>query len=691
MAAPLAAQTTPEDTLSYEVDEMVITGTRTYRKIIDVPYSIERIDNLQFVHDRKTAVDNVLGGIPGLFMQSRYGNHDVRISIRGFGSRSNTGIRGVRILLDGIPESEPDGQTRIEAIDFQSIGSIEVVKGNSSSLYTNAPGGVINFLNDLSFPRSMVMSFNEAGSFGLRDNGMKVGVRTDATTFLFTYKYHQAVGFRPHSEDAWNVANTVLETRTGPQTRLTLYGYFADGIIRVPGSLTAAQFAADPFQANRRDVARDARRYTRKGRLGVQFTGTFGPDQEHEVEFTGYGTMKFFDRTARTFRIFNRNGVGMSARYVYRSTLAGLPNEFSAGGDAFTQTGPIEEYENIGGTKGDNLFSLSDEGIGNAGFYLQNNLTVVENLQVLLTGRLDNVVFSSADQLLGVRNSTRSFSRFTPKAALNYKIAPTVAIYGSAGLGFDTPAGNELDNYPSSSSPNLTLNPDLMPQKSTNMELGMKGNLLFPETELFRLVYFDVTLFHSIIQDEIVPFDVFGDVYFRNAAETKRTGLEAGGSTEVVRGLTVRLAYTWSRFRYSSYAAGAVEVDTAGNFVTVDSRFEGNVVPSVPGDNLVAGFTYTRPLTEHLSASLKATYQYVGSMYTDDANSERTGVYQLVGAGLGADVRLGSFTALFSIGVNNLFDKRYAGFVNINSTAGEFYEAGEPRTVYGGINLGYQF
>jgi len=130
----------PADTMEYQIDEMVITGTRTYRKIIDVPYSIERIDNTQFTFERKVSVDNILGGIPGLFLQSRYGNHDVRISIRGFGSRSNTGIRGVRILLDGIPESEPDGQTRIEAIDFQSIGSIEVVKGNSSSLYTNAPG-----------------------------------------------------------------------------------------------------------------------------------------------------------------------------------------------------------------------------------------------------------------------------------------------------------------------------------------------------------------------------------------------------------------------------------------------------------------------------------------------------------------------------------------------------------------------
>jgi iron complex outermembrane receptor protein len=120
------------DSLSYATDDVVVTATRVEKKIIDIPYPVIRLKNTQFKFSKKVSVDDVLENVPGLFLQSRYGNHDVRIAIRGFGSRSNTGIRGVRILLDGIPESEPDGQTRIEAIDFNSIGSIELVKGNSS-------------------------------------------------------------------------------------------------------------------------------------------------------------------------------------------------------------------------------------------------------------------------------------------------------------------------------------------------------------------------------------------------------------------------------------------------------------------------------------------------------------------------------------------------------------------------------
>ncbi|HLT23700.1 MAG TPA: TonB-dependent receptor plug domain-containing protein, partial [Ignavibacteria bacterium] len=199
------------DSLIYETDEIMITGTRTEKRIIDIPYSVFRIDQSVYKFDKKTAINDVLGSVPGLFMQSRYGNHDVRVSIRGFGSRSNTGIRGVRILLDDIPESEPDGQTRIEAIDFQSIGSIEIVKGNSSSLYTNAPGGVINFINDITFDRSFAINFNQIGSYGLRENGFKTGIKTDDYRNLVTYKYHNADGFREHSEDFWHILNTVTE------------------------------------------------------------------------------------------------------------------------------------------------------------------------------------------------------------------------------------------------------------------------------------------------------------------------------------------------------------------------------------------------------------------------------------------------------------------------------------------------
>ena len=208
----------PIDTAFNELDEVVITGTRVSKRIIDIPYSVVRINNLNYRFDKVSGVNDALPSVPGMFMQSRYGNHDVRISIRGFGSKSNSGIRGVRILLDDIAESEPDGQTRIEAIDFNSIGRIEIAKGNASSLYTNAPGGVVNFINDIDFPRSFLMQFNQFGSFGMRSNGLKLGIRTDHYGLLNTYSYQQYDGYREHNTEHWHILNTVVETKPSKNT-----------------------------------------------------------------------------------------------------------------------------------------------------------------------------------------------------------------------------------------------------------------------------------------------------------------------------------------------------------------------------------------------------------------------------------------------------------------------------------------
>ncbi len=674
---------------TYLVDEIVVTATRTHKKIIDVPYAIDRVrmDDVKF--QRMVTVDDVLGDIPGLFLQSRYGNHDVRISMRGFGSRSNTGIRGVRILLDGIPESEPDGQTRIEAIDFQSLGSIEVVRGNASSLYTNAPGGVINFISDIRFPSSFFTNFNQFGSFYLRQNGFKSGVRTDRYGLLTTYSYHNARGYRAHGEDYWHIVNTALEVNAAENATLRIYGYAADGLMRLPGSLTKEQLDADPFQANMRDVSRDTKRITRKGRLGIRYESTFGED---EIELTTYGTIKSFERTAGTYRVFNRDGLGASARFVTHRKLAGRRNEFSVGGDWFYQYGPIQEYENINGKKGDILLNLTDERIGNAGAYAQNSFTLIpERLDFLLTGRYDNVRFNFKNQILEVRSAGRRFEDFTPKAAFNFKLTPTIAAYTSYGLGFDTPAGNELDNFPTSSNTTPLINPDLKPQHSKNYEIGIKGDLIATSSRVFSRVHFGATYFTSIVKDEIVPFDVFGDVFFRNSARTHRSGIEIGLDADVVAGLRCRGAYTFSDFTYDEYAAGTVEIDDEGNIVTAGDDFSGNTVPTVPKNNFSVSLSYERSLAARVTGFVKANYAAVSGLYVDDANSAQTEGYHLVDPLVGIDVAFGKLDLLLSGGANNIFDETYVGFVNINSTAKEFYEAGEPRNYFGGLNAGYRF
>ncbi len=677
------------DTISHELQEVIVTGTRTSQKVIDIPYSVSYLSNINFKYDKKTSINDVLGFVPGVFMQSRYGNHDVRISIRGFGSRSNTGIRGVRILLDGIPESEPDGQTRIEAIDFNAVGKIEIVKGNSSSLYTNAPGGVVNFINNVYSPVNYITQFNEIGSYGLRRNGMKLNFRTKDYGLILTYTYHNYKGYREHSPDFWNIINSVFEVTPSDNSRLELLGYFVTGVIKLPGSLKLTEFEQNPFQAAPDEKNFDYRRISKKGRVGARFNKFWGANNINEIEISGYGTIKYFERVDKRYRIFNRYGLGGTTKYTNRQNLFYYKNEFTAGLDLFYQTGPIEVYQNVNGLKTDNLRGLTDETISNIGFFVQDIFYLIpDKLNILLSSRYDNVVFYDIDRLLESRNSTRKFDAFTPKLAFNYKFNPTLALYGSIGYSFDVPAGNELNNFPTSSDNGAGLiNPDLQPQKSFNVEIGLKGKAMFPGLLLFSENNFDLTLFSSVIRDEIIPFEVFGSVYYRNSAKTWRRGVEFGSESRLIDNFKFKTSYAFSYFKYTEYSALSIKPDLSLN----EENYSGNFVPSVPKHNLNLALIYERPIFINTDIFTKVSYQYVSGMYVNDKNSEKTNSYNLMNFVIGVDQRFGKFNLLLSTGVNNIFDKKYAGFININSTGGRFYELGEPRMYFINLNLGYTF
>lgn len=679
------------DSTQYEIDEVVISATRTEQKVIDIPFSVQRVDQSQWKSSRKMGMNDVLSVIPGLWLQPRYGNHDVRVSIRGFGTRSNTGIRGVRILLDGLPESEPDGQTRLEALDFTAISKIEVVKGNMTSLYTNAPGGVINFFTDKYFPRPFVLSANEFGSYDLRKNGLKFGLTSNDERFMATYSYENYGGYRYHSQEYQSRFNTIYEANLDPVSTISIYGYYVNGLIKLPGSLTLEQYNENYLQANPRDVSRDSKRISNKGRLGITYNTKFGKGNSNFVEVTGYGTIKDLSRTAATYRVFTRYGVGSNFRVINQSKIAGRNNEFSVGGDFYYQTGPINEFNNIGGIRGDELQALTDETISNVGFYFTEQFYLYKDyLSLLITGRYDRVNVAASNLLAGFQDTSRLFDQFTPKFAINYKFNPSMSVYGSFGWGFDTPANNELDNFPFSSDGGYKLiNPDLEPQNTTSYELGYKGEIINNKSNLFTNTFIELSLFDTKIDDAIVPFTVDGNVFFRNAATVKRTGLEFGVNSTIAQGLTVKAAYTYSNFRYGNYEARSINAQGEIN----DADYSGNTEPSNPDNNFSAEVAYQYVYKKNYTFFAKGTVLSVGSMFVDDQNLEqyKTPSYTILGSQIGTNLSFNNFSVMAFAGLGNITNEKYVAFIQVNSDRLEFYEAGIPYNFFGGINLNYVF
>lgn len=676
------------DSSIINIGEVVITGTRISKRIIDIPYPVTRIDYHDFKYDKKIAVDDVLSSVPGLFSQSRYGNHDVRISIRGFGSKSKSGIRGVRILLDNIPESEPDGQTRIEAIDFTSIGSIEIAKGNLSSMYTNAPGGVVNFINDIDFKESFIKQTNQFGSFGMRRNGIKLGIRTKNYGLLTTYSNHGYEGYREHNNEHWNIINAVVETTSTENSSLQLLFYFVDGIIKLPGSLTLKEFEEDPYQAEQRAIDRDTKRLSTKGRLGIRYNTKFGKKLNNEFELTTYATIKYFERTNKEFRIINRNGLGLRTRYTNYSKIFNRSNEFTVGADILFQPARTEYYDNINGNKGDQLLQLLDEKIYNNGYYFSNNFEIAKKkLFLLITGRYDQINFNLKEETLPSRVDKKTFNAFVPKVALNYKLTDRISLYGSYGFSYDSPAKNELESF----DPEYLYNPDLIPQETESIEIGIKGFVINKNNYFFNRMQFEATFFNLNINNEIVPYEIYGEVYFRNAAETNRRGIELGSQIRLINRLDVSFAYTFSDFIYNSYSALSIEIDSVGNIVETENDFSGKIVPSVPRNNIYTSVSYSLPLVRNINGFAKLSYNGISGLWVDDANSNQTDGYQLINSVLGIDMNFGKLNILVSGGMNNMLDEIYVGFTNTNSAEGRFYEAGAPRNYFITANVGYRF
>jgi iron complex outermembrane receptor protein len=709
-AGNLQAQT-PEDSVKYHYGPMTIIGTRYAEPWIQVPLALSYIQPSDIPRGKGYGLDEALVGVPGVLVQSRFGNQDVRLTIRGFGARgagerSNAGTsRGVRILSNGFPDTEPDGRTSFDLTEISGAGGIEVIRSNASSLYGNASGGVINIMSNTMFETPFVSFTESFGSYGFRKEMITAGAMVGSGKMYFSMSNTNWDGWRKQSRSSQMLLNMGIVSPLGESTTLGVHLSGTSNVFRIPGPLTEAQYTADPSQAQDDTliykptyVQRDERRNNRLGRLGVKVTHEL--DDNNMIEFSAFAQPKFLNRSERnTYRDFNRYHVGGGAMYR-NATMFGtdVHNTFLLGVDEAYQDGAILFYNLIlpQTTRG-SLRDNKREGANNLGAFLQDEISVGENLLFLLGGRYDNITYTSEGYLdpPDTRLSeTKSFTHFTPKGGITYRVSPTHSVYANFGGGVEVPAGNETD--PSGTVPGDTvnaINPLLEPIVSTTIEVGTKHIMEFGKGGAVTTLTYDVAAYWLQVTNDIIPYR--GGRFYFTAGKSERMGLEVAANLQFAMGFSISAALTASKNTYKEYLVDSVHYSAslAGHY----ADYASNKITGVPSIFYNVGVMY---MPEALKgAYIRASIQSVGEYFVNDANTISVPAYTILNAGLGVDHLKFANNLLYVsafVGLNNLTDAKYIGSAWLNPDAPviggvqvpAYIEPGLPSNFVGSIGIG---
>lgn len=647
---------------------IVVTALRTPFLLTEAPYAVA-VNGPDEIRRGKAGLglNEALFAVPGVQVDNRFNYaQGERVMIRGFGARAQFGVRGVRLLLDGIPATLPDGQTALNNIDVGALERAEVIRGPASALYGNAAGGVIL----LESKRPPYVPFSQefsvtGGRHGmLRMESTTAGRKGDTWYSLNLSRlaydgyrsFNESKNFylnarvgREHSSGAWNVTANIVD-------------YDAQN----PGALSDSLLRIDRTRAYAFNVVQKTGEKGRQGQIGGRWSHNFKPGS---LELSGYGIGRRIDNPIPPRIIdLERLAGGIRARFAANPLRRLLDLRWTAGVELDLQRDDRQNYANLEGARGE-LVLDQVETVRNAAVYAQ--VTTQPASRLLLVGglRYDYFEFAADDRFVNAGDPDDSGSRrmdaFSPSAGFTYSFSEALNIYGNVSTSFETPTTTELANRPSGAG---GFNPELEPQETLSFELGAKG-------QVGGALAFQVAAFHAAIDHSLIPFevpDVPGRQFFRNAGSAVHRGFEAGVGWAPVDGLKTRFAYTFVDARFDSYR---VE----------DAVYDGHEVPGIAPHRLEAGVTYEGPGGWFVSAEGR----YSGKMAVNDENTAYAEAYAVLDLTGGIeDLEVGGVRLALFAGVTNALDTTYNTSVVINAFGGRFYEPGPGRAFYLGIKLG---
>ncbi len=661
--SPIAQAQQAEATLG----EVVVSGNRSEQRRFDVPGAIDAVE-VDPMRQGSPLVNlsELMSAVPGVQVRNRENYaQDLQLSVRGFGTRSTFGVRGVRILVDGIPATMPDGQGQVSAISLTSAKRIELLRGPLAQLYGNAAGGVLQvFTKDP--PVSATPQFGVAagvGSDGQRHLALSVGGGSETLGALLDVSRFRTDGYRDHSAAERTQLNAKVVARPSSATTVTgVLNIFDQPLSEDPLGLNRADFRRNPRQVIPNAYAFDTRKTIEQKQAGVVI--------EHDLSASDRLNARLYGGTREVFQTlaFQGNGVidldrsfgGAGLNWTHKTRVNDLPLQWTIGIEADRLKETRKGFNNNNGTPGA-LTRNEDDTARNLDYFAQLDWTFAPQWQAQAGLRMSRVRFGVDDDFVTATNPDDSgsvtYRNTSPVLGLVWHASDNLNIYGNLGTGFETPTLAESAYRASGSGPNFALKAS----KSTQAELGLKARQ--------GRHSLDLALFQSRSRDEIVPQSTSGGrTIFQNADRVGRRGVEASWKADWQQ-VSTRLAYTLLDARFkSAYTSGANTVAA------------GNRLPGAPRHSLYAE-TEAR-VGEGATVALEMRAE--SKIQVNDTNTEAAPGYAAFNLRAGQEIRAGSAKVFLFARIDNLFDRQYAGSVIVNDNNGRFYEAAPGRRLFVG-------
>jgi len=665
------------------LDAVTVTATRIEQPSFDAPVSVDVIGvDPAAAQAPGVNLSESLGRAPGIVVRNRQNYaQDLQVSKRGFGARAAFGVRGVRLMQDGIPLTMPDGQGQTGLFDLDAAARIEVLRGPFAALYGNSAGGVLSLFTDGPPAAPTLRMSGGAGSFGAWKAGIGFGVPFGDASAGFTGNFSRFAtdGWRAHSRTRRDLVGAKLAWGDPGASRFTLTATALDQPdTQDPLGLTREQYEQDPRQAGTGALAFDTRKSVSHRQLGLEWTRRLGPADT--LTLRGYAG----DRRVTQFLAFSGAAASASGGVVDLDRgFGGLGLQWTRSGR--TARGPYTLTLGLDHDRMDERRRGFVNDFGVAGELRRNEMDSVWNFDQYaiaewwfaerwrLAGglRRSSVSFRVRDDFVTAFNpddsGRRDYSALRPVIGLLYAASDTVNLYAAAGRGFETPTFAELAYRPDGQP---GMNFALEASASTNLELGLKA-------QLARDHRLNLALFRTGTRNDIVPdANLAGRATFRNAARTRRQGVELALESKLASGLEAWLAWTWIDAEFRDYASLS-GVDLSGR-----------ALPGVPKHALHAELAW-RHAASGFSTAIEA--QWNARVWADDADTASADAWAVAHWRLGYDWRVAGWRVVPYLRIDNLFGERHVGSVIVNAVNGRYYESAPGRSWFGGVKASLPF